>query len=64
MLVRELNSNMNKLEAIIYLHKNSVYDNEWTGAGMWEAVESVLESEKEIFSEVFLKALLSAALNK
>lgn len=52
---------MDQLEALEYLKKHSVYTDEWTGAGMWEAVEKVLD--KKGWSVAELNALLEKAEN-
>ena len=52
---------MNKLEAIQYLAKNSVYVNEWQGAGMWEAVLEILQSKEEILDIKYINSLLKKA---
>lgn len=54
---------MKKLEAIEYLSKNSEYNDEWSGAGMWEAVEEVLKKEG-VISESWLCELLKKAKDK
>jgi hypothetical protein len=33
---------MTQIEAVQYLVDHQVYTNEWTGAGMWEAVLTVM----------------------
>ncbi len=53
---------MNKLEAIEYLFENDKYTNEWTGAGMWEAVREVLGT-KEPITKKWLDELLKTAEN-
>lgn len=54
---------MNKLEALNYLVENARYYDEWSGAGMYHAVENVIKSEEEDFSEDFLNQLLDEAEN-
>ena len=51
---------MNKLKAIEYLVGNSVYEEEWSGAGMWQAVEEVMKYKKPI-TEKYLDLLLKKA---
>ena len=53
---------LDTLEAIKYLVKNSVYSDEWSGAGMYEAIEKVLPSKRVKIT--FLKQLLEEAKNK
>ena len=53
--------NYTRLEAIKYIWKNSVYGNEWQGAGMWEAVEKILQSISAYFDEEYLNDLLREA---
>ena len=53
-------------EAIIYLANNSVYGNEWQGAGMWEAVEALvvrIKTKKRV-TESWLKLKLQEAKDK
>lgn len=52
---------LDKLKAIEYLIKNSVYSNEWTGAGMYEAIVKIMPSKRVKIS--FLKQLLEEAKN-
>lgn len=47
------------LDAIKYLVKNSVYSNEWTGAGMYEAIVKILPSKRVKIK--FLNQLLEEA---
>ena len=49
-----------KLEAIKYLVDNSEYHDEWSGAGMWEAVVEVMTFDGVITQE-YLKELLKKA---
>lgn len=51
----------NKIEAIEYLVANSVYGNEWQGAGMYEAVERIIKSSKLFYYERDLKRFLKEA---
>lgn len=58
---------MTKQKAIEYLVKNSVYSNEWQGAGMWEAVENVMNvsaKDRKLINYDWLDMLLTKALNK
>lgn len=52
---------MNQLEAIKYLAKNTKYSDEWSGAGMWEAVTTVLATEKKLLTKEYLDTLLKMA---
>lgn len=52
---------MTKLEAIEYLVKNSEYQNEWSGTGMWHAVIKVMETQEGNLDHVFLNKLLEEA---
>lgn len=52
---------MTQIDAIKYLAKNSVYTNEWTGTGMWEAVETVLATGKTLLTKEYLDTLLKIA---
>lgn len=54
---------LTKLNAIKYLHDHSAYNDEWSGAGMWEAVEKVLKSRGEIDPH-WLDELLVIAANR
>ncbi len=54
---------MTRLEAILYLVNNSRYKDEWSGAGMWKAVEAVINKSDNELSEEFLKQLLTSAEN-
>lgn len=54
-------NNMDRLQAIEYLNKNEVYTDEWSGAGMWEAVREIMDMEdgeitKEVCDELLKKA--------
>lgn len=49
-----------QLESIKYLVENSVYNDEWTGAGMWEAVEKVIKIPSNN-TEGRLKSLIERA---
>ena len=53
----------NKIESLNYLVKNNVYNDEWSGAGMYHAVSKVIESEEETFTKDFLDSLLKDAEN-
>jgi hypothetical protein len=51
-------------EAVKYLVDNDKYENEWSGAGMWEAVLQVVKPENAaILCEDFLDDLLEKAKN-
>jgi len=51
---------MKQIEAIQYLANNSVYKDEWTGTGMWHAVEKVM-ARKQNWTQKRLKELLKDA---
>ena len=51
---------MTKLDAIKYLVKNSAYGDEWSGAGMWEAVTKVMAAKNDV-SKTYLDELLVRA---
>jgi hypothetical protein len=51
---------LSKIESIKYLIKNSVYGNEWQGAGMWEAVLEIMKRKYKITTK-FLDKLLKEA---
>lgn len=52
-----------KQQAINYLIKNNVYHDEWSGAGMFEAVIKIYEDKNEMFSKDYLDKLLKQAEN-
>ena len=54
------NLRMNQIEAIKYLVDNSVYEDEWSGTGMWHAVEKVMK-RKQAWTQKRLKELLKEA---
>jgi len=54
---------MTKEKAIQYLVDNSVYGDEWSGAGMWHAVVSVMTSKPDITEERLQKLLQEAKDN-
>ncbi len=61
-IVSKKNTYDTKIGAITYLVKNSVYTNEWTGAGMYEAIREVVESPKGTrFKKEYLNTLLAQA---
>lgn len=51
----------NRLESIKYMIDNEVYGDEWSGAGMYEAIVKIIKSDKEDFMESFLIELLDKA---
>lgn len=53
---------MKQIEAIQYLYENSVYSDEWTGTGMWHAVQKVME-RKQVWTKKRLNELLEEAQN-
>ncbi len=52
-----------KMGAVKYLVKNDVYCNEWSGAGMFTAIQDVINSHKLIFTKAYLDELLDKASN-
>lgn len=50
-----------KLDSIKYLVENNVYDNEWSGAGMYHAVEDVINNDAGWFEKSYLDHLLKNA---
>lgn len=52
---------MNRLEALKYLVKNNVFCDEWSGAGMYDALSTVIESEEFFFTQEYLDDLLKKA---
>jgi len=54
---------MKKIEALNYLVDNRVDYDEWSGAGMAEALIEIIKSEEEYFTEEKLKELLDKAYN-
>ena len=54
-----------KIGAINYLVEHNVYSNEWTGAGMYEAIVTVVEApQKTRFTKVYLNKLLEKASDR
>lgn len=51
----------NKFEAIEYFVANSVYGNEWQGAGMYEIIERIIKSPKLFYFEKDLNKMLKEA---
>ena len=51
---------MSKISAIKFLIKNSVYGNEWQGAGMYEAVEKMMEYKGRITAHYLIELLKEA----
>jgi hypothetical protein len=49
-----------KNEALDYLVKNSVYADEWSGAGMYHALQFVI---KQYYDRIFTKKELDKLLN-
>lgn len=61
-IISKKNKYDTKIGAINYLIANSVYGDEWTGAGMYEAIVKVAEAPKKFrFSKDYLNTLLSKA---
>jgi len=52
---------MNKIKALEYLVENSVYEDEWSGVGMYNAVEQVIKSTGTDFDTLYLDILLQGA---
>lgn len=52
---------MTHLEAIKYLADHAEYGNEWQGAGMWEAVTTVLVTGKTLLTKEYLDVLIKRA---
>lgn len=57
---KELTKELTFEEAIRYLNKNNCYEDEWKGAGMWEAVNDVC-SYKGKLTVKYLEELLKNA---
>ena len=51
----------NKKSALEYLVKNNVASDEWSSAGMYEALEVVILSKEDIFKQDYLDELLENA---
>lgn len=61
-IISKKNKYDTKIGAINYLVKNSVYSNEWSGAGMYEAIVEVVKAPKKFrFSKDYLNSLLKKA---
>ena len=54
---------MNKIEALNYIADNGKYWDEWTGAGLADALIEVIRSEDVLFSIEYLDALIKKAEN-
>jgi len=52
---------MNHLKAIEYLIENDKYTDEWSGAGMWEALLSVMSASENDLTKKYLDELLEKA---
>lgn len=52
---------MKKINAIQYLVDHDKYSNEWQGAGMWEAVLSIMGNTNEDWDKETLDMLLERA---
>lgn len=51
-----------KIGAITYLVTNNVYNEEWSGAGMYEAIAIIVRTPKKVrFSKKYLNELLEKA---
>ncbi len=55
---------MTQLEAIKYLAEHGIYSNEWQGAGLWEAVTTILVTGSKLLNEDYVKILLKRAEEK
>jgi hypothetical protein len=63
-IVSKKNTYDTKIGAINYLIKNTVYSNEWTGTGMYEAIVKIVEAPKNCrFKKEYLNELLKEAKN-
>lgn len=61
-IISKKNTYDTKIGAINYLVSNSVYSNEWTGTGMYEAIEKIVRAPKKTrFRKEFLNSLLEDA---
>lgn len=64
-IVSKKNTYDTKFGAINYLVQNSVYSNEWTGAGMYEVIEEIVKAPKKSrFKKEYLNGLLEKAKNR
>ena len=54
----------NKYTAIEFLVVNSVYGNEWQGAGMYEQIERIIKGKKLYFYKKDLTKMLKEAENR
>ena len=54
---------MNKIEALEYLVENNVYNDEWSGTGMFSILRDVIRSNAETFEKIDLEILLEKARN-
>ena len=52
---------MNKIESLDYLVKNNVYCDEWSGAGMYTVLSTIVKSDESFFTQEYLDALLKEA---
>ena len=50
-----------KYTAIVFLVANSVYGNEWQGAGMYEQIERIVKSPKLFYWKKDLRKMLKEA---
>ena len=55
---------MNQLEAIKYLAEKGNYGNEWQGAGLWEAVTTILATESALLNKEYLDVLINHAVER
>lgn len=61
-IISKKNKYDTKIGAINYLVKNEVYSDEWTGAGMYEAIVKIVKAPKKFrFSNGYLNSLLENA---
>ena len=51
----------NKYNAIKFLVENSVYGNEWQGAGMYEQIEKIFATPKHYYYQKDLRKMLKEA---
>lgn len=64
-IISKKNTYDTKIGAINYLVENSVYSDEWSGAGMYEIIEKIVVAPKNTrFKKEYLNELLEEAKNK
>ena len=55
---------LSQLEAIRWLDSHAVYGNEWQGAGLWEAVTTILATGPRLLTEDYVNILLQRATER